>query len=102
MRDNKLEILKPATGRIPLYDSSIIEPLGICWTLSRAPSGKRLAPMLTNLVSLLKHDGDLDLSDVGTGLLVQTWFKTWFAELPTIIPPQRNSSYSGLQIRTSL
>ncbi|NNN21313.1 MAG: transposase family protein [Acidimicrobiales bacterium] len=67
----KLKILKPATGRIPLYDSSIIEALVICWTLSRAPSGKRLAPMLTNLVPLLRRDGDLDLSVAEAALLVQ-------------------------------
>ncbi len=67
----KLKILKPGTARIPLYDSLIIEALVICWTLSRAPSGKRKTPMLTNLVLLLRRDGDLDLSVVQADLIVQ-------------------------------
>ena len=32
-----LKALKPAAGRIPLYDSSIIEALVICSLVSRAP-----------------------------------------------------------------
>jgi hypothetical protein len=34
-----------------------------CWRLTRAPAGKRLAPMLAGLVPLLRRDGELALSD---------------------------------------
>src|ERR1035438_10804448 len=40
-----IKIVKPKHGRTPVYGSSIIAALVLCWTLSRAPSGKRLAPM---------------------------------------------------------
>jgi hypothetical protein len=38
--------------------------------LTRAPAGKRLAPMLTTVVPLLRRDGDIVLSDDEAALLV--------------------------------
>jgi len=67
----ELKIVKPRPGRKPLYGPPIIAYLVICWTLSRAPSGKRLAPMLVILVPLLRRDGDLVLSDADAALLTQ-------------------------------
>lgn len=41
-----------------------------CWTALRAPTGKRLAPMLGVLVPLLRGDDELDLTDAEAALLV--------------------------------
>ena len=41
-----------------------------CWAVLRAPSGKRLAPMLAVLVPVLRRDGELDLTDGEAALLV--------------------------------
>ncbi len=42
-----------------------------CWAVLRAPSGKRLAPMLPTLVPLLRRDNELDLTDADAALLVR-------------------------------
>jgi len=42
-----------------------------CWAVLRAPAGKRLAPMLSVLVPLLRRDNELDLTDAEAALLVQ-------------------------------
>lgn len=56
----ELKVIRPRPRRPPLYGPSAISCLVICWTLSRAPSSKRLAPMLSVLVPLLRRDGELD------------------------------------------
>ncbi|HVB01386.1 MAG TPA: hypothetical protein VNE42_09015 [Acidimicrobiales bacterium] len=66
----ELKVIRPRPGRPPRYGPSVISSLVICWTLSRAPSGKRLAPMLSVLVPLLRRDGELDCSDEDARLLV--------------------------------
>ena len=67
----KLKVIKPRVPRAPLYGSPIIACLVICWTLSRTPAGKRLAPMLSVLVPLLRRDGDIVLTDDQATLLMQ-------------------------------
>ena len=42
-----------------------------CWAVLRAPAGKRLPPMLSVLVPLLRRDNELDLTDVEAALLVR-------------------------------
>jgi hypothetical protein len=48
----------------------LIACLVMCWTLTRTPAGKRLAPMLATIVPLLRRDGDIVLSDDEAALLV--------------------------------
>jgi hypothetical protein len=64
-----IQAVKPKPGRAPVYGPSIVAALAVCWTLSRAPSGKRLAAMLAIVVPLLQRDGDLDISDADAVLL---------------------------------
>ena len=66
----ELKVVKERQPRAPLYGARVITCLVICWTLTRAPSGKRLAPMLATVVPLLRRDGDIVLSDDGAALLV--------------------------------
>ena len=66
----ELKVVKERQPRAPLYGDRVIACLVICWTLTRAPSGKRLAPMLATVVPLLRRDGDIVLSDDDAALLV--------------------------------
>ena len=56
--------------RRPKYDPVLVAALGKCWAVLNAPAGKRLAPMLAELVPLLRHHGELDLDDAAADLLV--------------------------------
>jgi len=65
-----LKIVRPRRARDPKFPPQVIAGLATCWMLTRAPAGKRLAPMLEVVVPLLRRDGDLVLSDDETALLV--------------------------------
>ena len=67
----KLKIVKPRPPRGPTYGSRVIVALIKCWAVLRAPAGKRLAPMLSTLVPILRRDGELDLTDDEAALLVK-------------------------------
>lgn len=56
--------------RTPKYDPRTVAALEKCWAVLNAPAGKRLAPMLAELVPLLRRHGELDLDDAAAGLLV--------------------------------
>ncbi|MHB8247083.1 MAG: integrase catalytic domain-containing protein [Acidimicrobiales bacterium] len=66
----ELRVVKQRQSRAPPYGARVIACLVICWTLTRAPSGKRLAPMLATVVPLLRRDSDIVLSDDEAALLV--------------------------------
>ena len=59
-----------APTRTPKYDPGVVAALGKCWAVLNAPAGKRLAPMLAELVPLLRRYGELDLDDATAALLV--------------------------------
>jgi transposase InsO family protein len=62
--------VKPRRARTPKFAPHVIAGLATCWMLTRAPAGKRLAPMLATIVPLLRRDGDIELSDDEAALLV--------------------------------
>jgi len=66
-----LKVVRARRARAPKYGAHVIACLVTCWTLSRAPAGKRLAPMLCVIVPLLRRDGDIVMSDEEAALLVQ-------------------------------
>ena len=66
-----LRIVKPRPGRAPTYGPAVTRALVKCWAVLRAPSGKRLAPMLPTLVPLLRRDNELNLTDAEAALLVR-------------------------------
>lgn len=80
-----IKVVKPKPGRVPVYGPSIIAALVVCWTLSRAPSGKRLAPMLAIMVPLWRRDGDLDITDDEAELLT----KMSAATIDRLLGPER-------------
>ena len=52
------------------YGPEVISALTICWTVLGMPAGKRLAPMLLELVTVLRHFRELVISDETAALLV--------------------------------
>jgi len=62
--------LAPRKPRAPKYGTHVVGCLVTCWALTRAPAGKRLAPMLATMVPLFRRDGDIVLTDAEAALLV--------------------------------
>src|ERR1700737_1341505 len=56
--------------RPPVYGPDVIAALTVCWLVLGMPAGKRLAPMLTELVAVLRHFGELVIADDTAELLV--------------------------------
>jgi hypothetical protein len=56
--------------RPPVYGPDVIAALTACWLVLGMPAGKRLAPMLKELVAVLRHFGELVIDDDTAELLV--------------------------------
>ena len=52
------------------YGPDVIAALTVCWTVLGMPAGKRLAPMLDELVAVLRHFGELVIDEETAALLV--------------------------------
>jgi len=63
-------VVKPRTARPPTYDAKVVAGLEKCWAVVNAPAGKRLAPLLGELVPLLRRHGELDIDDASALLLI--------------------------------
>lgn len=57
------KIVTPRPPRPLRYGPEVIEALTLCWTVLDRPAGKRLAPMLAELVAVLRHFRELVISD---------------------------------------
>jgi hypothetical protein len=55
--------------RVPKYGQDVVVALRFCWAVLGAPTGKRLAPVLGELVATLRRFGELDVSDEVAGAL---------------------------------
>ena len=53
-----------------MYGPDVIAALTVCWTVLGMPAGKRLAPMLSELVAVLRHFGELVIDEDTAALLV--------------------------------
>src|SRR6201993_4392652 len=63
---------KIVTARSPRpvkYGPDVIAALTVCWTVLGMPAGKRLAPMLGELVAVLRHFGELAIDQDTAELL---------------------------------
>src|SRR3989337_292314 len=63
-------VVTPRCARPVKYSENVIEALTVCWTVLGMPAGKRLAPMLGELVAVLRHFGELTIDDDTALLLV--------------------------------
>lgn len=52
------------------YGPEVIAALTVCWAVLGMPAGKRLAPMLAELVAVLRHFRELVITDETAALLV--------------------------------
>jgi hypothetical protein len=59
----------PPGPRDPKYGQDVVVALRFCWAVLGAPTGKRLAPVLGELVATLRRFGELEVSDEVAGAL---------------------------------
>jgi hypothetical protein len=64
-------VVTPRKPRKPLYGPQSVAPLRTCWAVLGAPTGKRLAPMMPELVARLRRFGELDVDDATAAALVR-------------------------------
>jgi hypothetical protein len=69
-RSATLTIARGRATRAPKFGPPVVAALTVCWRLTRTPAGKRLAPMLSTLVPLLRRDGEIIMTDAEAALLV--------------------------------
>ncbi|WP_228973506.1 hypothetical protein [Streptomyces sp. DH12] len=60
---------RPARGGRTPYDADVVAALTFCWTILDMPAGKRLAPVLPELVPVLRRHGELAVDDETAALL---------------------------------
>ena len=56
-------VVRPRRPRVPQYGEDVVVGLRFCWAVLGAPTGKRLAPVMGELVATLRRFGELDVSD---------------------------------------
>ena len=64
------KVVTPRSPRPLKYGPDVIAALTVCWTVLGMPAGKRLAPMLAELVAVLRHFGELVIDEDTAALLV--------------------------------
>ncbi len=70
------KIVRPRKPRAPLYGPEVIGALRFCWAVLGAPTGKRLAPSLDELVPTQRRFGELDVSEEVAVALMGMWLFT--------------------------
>ncbi|MDI9941552.1 transposase family protein [Rhodococcus sp. IEGM 1351] len=63
-------IVRPRVPRPPKYGPKVVAALIFCWAVLGMPAGKRLAPILPELVGVLRRFDELDIDDGTAALLV--------------------------------
>ena len=56
-------LVRPRVPRAPIYGPEVIAALAFCWAVLGAPTGKRLAPIMSELVPTLRRFDELLISD---------------------------------------
>jgi len=64
------KVVRPRRARQPTYGPEVVAALRLCWAVLGAPTGKRLAPVLADLVVRLRRFEELEIDDVTAALLV--------------------------------
>jgi hypothetical protein len=64
------KVVTPRSPRPPKYGPEVIAALTVCWTVLGMPAGKRLAPMLGELLAVLRHFGELVIDEDTAAQLV--------------------------------
>ncbi len=64
------KVVRPRRVRPPTYGPDVVVALRFCWAVLGAPTGKRLAPVLADLVARLRWFDELAVSAATAALLV--------------------------------
>jgi hypothetical protein len=64
------KVVRPRRARPPTYGTEVVAALRLCWAVLGAPTGKRLAPVLPDLVARLRRFHELEIDDATAALLV--------------------------------
>jgi len=56
-------VIRPRAPREPKYGPEVVAALRFCWAVLGTPAGKRLAPVMGELVDRLRRFGELDVSN---------------------------------------
>lgn len=62
-------VVQVRAPRPPKYGPKVVAALTVCWMVLGRPAGKRLAPILPELVPILREFGELDIDDDTATLL---------------------------------
>lgn len=57
------KVVRPRKPRAPRYGAEVVAALAFCWAVLGAPTGKRLAPIMGELVPRLRRFRELDITD---------------------------------------
>ncbi len=57
------KVVRERTPRAPRYGAEVVVALAFCWAVLGAPTGKRLAPIMSELVPRLRRFEELDITD---------------------------------------
>ncbi|WP_242676714.1 transposase family protein [Rhodococcus sp. ABRD24] len=80
-------VVRPRAPRPVKYGSEVVTALTFCWAVLGMPAGKRLVPILPELVPVLRRFGELDIDDDTAALLVRMSAAT----VDRRLAPQRKS-----------
>jgi hypothetical protein len=64
------KVVQRRAAREPRYGREVVAALEKCWAVLNAPAGKRLSPVLAELVPALRRFAELDIDDETAALLV--------------------------------
>jgi len=66
-------VVRTRVARAPKYGPEVVAALRFCWAVLGAPTGKRLAPMMAELVPTLRRFAELDVTDAtAAGLMAMS------------------------------
>lgn len=57
------KVVRARTPRAPRYGTEVVAALVFCWAVLGGPTGKRLAPVMSELVPRLRRLQELDITD---------------------------------------
>jgi hypothetical protein len=64
------KVVRPRAARPPTYGPEVLVALRLCWAVLGGPTGKRLAPVLPDLVDRLRRFEELQVTEATAELLV--------------------------------
>jgi hypothetical protein len=96
----------PRAPRPPKYGAKVVAALEKCWAVLNAPAGKRLAPMLAELVAVLRQHHELIIDDTTAKLLMgmspATIDRRLVAAKSKLLPRGRSHTKPGSMLKSRI